>query len=702
MAFIPTPDEFPTWQEWARHVVEVLSNSVGTESGAPELANPNPPIKKILRAAVGSYALAGKNSEFRLGALQYAMPGTRVQYLITGQDAQMTLEALSPLDADAGAYTITGADAALSIDQGLPTEGSAVTTFHSIGLYWQPPSAPLNDAVKIRYKRSTDSAWRMGHDLWYDARAAHGRPVEARGSIVHCIPGTTYDVQFGMPQSDGSIQWVAKLSTTTWSESFPEGDKLVPWSGTKTSMTTSNFAPPQQSQTRQHVLLMDRSGTASGYTVYDFTGQNAVAQAPLANNAFCVVVKGHHMILRGLKCVGGEASIWIEPGTTDVIIEDCELTEMGRADSNGVSYGFPLNGPRGQDGDAAIRFPHSAIYGNNVYNTKRIIIQRNKIHNPAVGANTWDDDHPYGIAPIYFGDTGGNIVIRYNEIYSTEDGTLEGAPKLNKFWYDGIVGQLNFAAVGAAPPDLDIYMNQFRHCADDGMEAEGGGMNVRIWKNYVDYVASPIATTSISIGPTYIWRNVINRVRSRYRLGEWGSEGPRFAAFKNGDRSDIGWGGGMKYFYHNLTMQHPSDGQPDPLGAGGGIHGTGTSEPVRYTVTRNNYFNIRRLHHDPIGFPGSPNDFDWDISNANGMGVNESNGRVGAPSNFKPGHGPLAYATGKYQLAPGSPGHDDGVRINNFNDDVDAPHQFLGAAPDRGAHEEGSADMMFGTTATGS
>ena len=46
---------------------------------------------------------------------------------------------------------------------------------------------------------------------------------------------------------------------------------------------------------------------------------------------------------------------------------------------------------------------------------------------------------------------------------------------------------------------------------------------------------------------------------------------------------------------------------------------------------------------------------------------------------------------GRYQLAEKSPGHDDGARLPNFNDD------FQGQQPDRGAHEAGAADVQYGT-----
>ena len=55
---------------------------------------------------------------------------------------------------------------------------------------------------------------------------------------------------------------------------------------------------------------------------------------------------------------------------------------------------------------------------------------------------------------------------------------------------------------------------------------------------------------------------------------------------------------------------------------------------------------------------------------------------------FRDGHGPGK--PGRYQLAANTPGCDDGAVLPNFSD------RALGRAPDRGAHEAGSADLQFG------
>ena len=48
---------------------------------------------------------------------------------------------------------------------------------------------------------------------------------------------------------------------------------------------------------------------------------------------------------------------------------------------------------------------------------------------------------------------------------------------------------------------------------DGGIEAEGGGQNVRVWGNYINNTATGVATTPVAIGPTYVFRNVYNRSR---------------------------------------------------------------------------------------------------------------------------------------------------------------------------------------------
>src|SRR5690242_13605726 len=129
MAFIPTPDQFPTWQDWARHVVDVLSNDSSTSgSGSSPTISVPPPIKKILTASNGAYALSGNDVEFVNGPFQFLLQALHATYGLTGNDVQMLHSALNPLNAGAGAFTLSGGAATLSQSASLPTQGTAVTT----------------------------------------------------------------------------------------------------------------------------------------------------------------------------------------------------------------------------------------------------------------------------------------------------------------------------------------------------------------------------------------------------------------------------------------------------------------------------------------------------------------------------------------------------------------------------------------------
>jgi hypothetical protein len=87
------------------------------------------------------------------------------------------------------------------------------------------------------------------------------------------------------------------------------------------------------------------------------------------------------------------------------------------------------------------------------------------------------------------------------------------------------------------------------------------------------------------------------------------------------------------------------------------------------------------------------NDFDYDLLSARYPNGQERLGLSGKPT-YAPASGfTFARKLGNFQLAPGSPGYDQGVVIPNFCD------VFTGSAPDIGAHEAGTAPMTFGVKA---
>src|SRR5204863_3055864 len=144
---------------------------------------------------------------------------------------------------------------------GLPINGArGVPTFESIGVYWTPPSNAGTAGCPVIFRKSGDASFRQGLNLWYDANNN-----ECRGSLVLLEPGTTYEVQIGMPGQSPS----AGIAVTTWSESFPVAQTITLPAGTVTQP-----------------LAITQGGTPTGYIVYqaDAAGTTIDVQEAYRNN----------------------------------------------------------------------------------------------------------------------------------------------------------------------------------------------------------------------------------------------------------------------------------------------------------------------------------------------------------------------------------------------------------------------------------
>ncbi|MHB1155444.1 MAG: galactose-binding domain-containing protein [Phycisphaerales bacterium] len=305
-----------------------------------------------------------------------------------------------------------------------------------------------------------------------------------------------------------------------------------------------------------------------------------------------------------------------------------------------------------------------------------IVVQRNKMRDPTYTTNSWDYGHPAGPQGITFEqDGGGHNIFRYNEI-TTSNG---------HFYNDAIGGGENFSLGGVPGSDSDVYGNIATHCYDDGLEIEGGGMNVRVWGNYVDQTATGISSACVAMGPLYIFRNVYNT--SRHLYNRTLDTDDRLGFGKAGDGTT--YGGGRRYSLHNTLLQQPQDGGTYPLGAGGGLDQSGG--PLTNSVTRNNIFHIWKSWWASINDTraSTTNDFDYDLYNGviTAYAGAEPNGIHNTPI-YASGNGWVSGSGGLYALDPSSPGYHVAVPLANFNDST--------ATPDMGAHQSGTPPMEFG------
>ncbi len=516
--------------------------------------------------------------------------------------------------------------------QAYPSTGiRAVPTYEASGLYWSAPGANAATGCEVKFRKSGDSAWTQGLTMWFDAR-----DNECRGSLVNLVAGTTYEAQFNLP----GLAVTRAVTFKTWANQLPVAKTYTVAGGAGT------------------LNITEGGSAATGYVVYQ-GASGAVLDAQNASQ-FNVTVNASYVIVRGLTLKGAQQdAIRISPDVKDVVIEDNDISGWGRT----------RDGKWGADMDSGVR----AICKTETL--ERVTIQRNKIHDPRYSANSWTDGHPAGPQGITISYCGGNHVIRFNEIYGG-----------SKHFNDAIGGEDNFSTTGFPNKDSDLYGNKISNTWDDGIESEGGNKNVRIWGNYLDNTATGIATTIVSVGPVYIFRNVFNR--NAFFEGRAHDADERQPFFKSGSSADFS--NGRRYLFHNTMLQATEAGSQYGLGGGAGIGGTGDTQLVHNTISMNNIYHLWKPN-SAVYQVGTDNVFQNDMFNGS-FGAAIVGGINAAPA-YAANNGWKSEAGGQYALAAGTPGYDQGVRIPNFNDD------FLGAAPDVGAVESGAVAMKFGVAA---
>jgi hypothetical protein len=428
----------------------------------------------------------------------------------------------------------------------------AVTTYESAGLYWVAPGGKGD--CRVRYRQAGETEWRIGFDLWFDARNN-----ECRGSVVYLKPATTYEAELGL----GNGAYSRSVSFTTWSQRPPVARTI-------------------QVRARNDTLVIDQGGTPAGYLVYDGGGSVLDARDGHAHN---IVISASHVVVRNFVLKGAQAdAIRIGAGAHDVVIEDNDISGWGRARDDG----------RAMDLDSGIR-----ALCRSCPEVERVTIQRNRIHDPRHSANSWSKAHPQGPQAITFSFCAGNHVIRDNEIRAGE------GRKFN----DAIGGEDNISLQGFPNADSDIYRNRIAGAWDDGIEAEGANRNVRIWGNYIDDTATGIATTVTAVGPVYIFRNVYDR--SRFYDGRPPDEDSRGPFFKAGSSRELG--DGRRYLFHNTMRQRRAEGLRNGLGGGLGVGGTGSDQLVHNTWSMNNIYQVWREGVGARSQVGSDNAFENDL-----------------------------------------------------------------------------------------
>ncbi len=523
----------------------------------------------------------------------------------------------------------------VSIEGELPAAPITVyPSFHAASLHWAPVGRGANVACTTEYRPSGTTVWNMAQPLPYIPWGGL-----YRGSVLGLIPGTAYEFRLSIP---GGVSKTVIASTR--SNTFPTDSAVVTLPATSSSTQT-----------------LSTGGTSSAWKVYTAAAGGSVIDVANAQD-YAIRITKDYVILRGVTAKGGRIGVvQIADNVQHVVIEGCDLSNWGRYER--LTFGVR--------GDPAI-----GGLGNG-----DVIIQGNLIHSPRWDANEWTEDngvppttpdgryYPTGAGAIVLWDSRGNVVVRYNHIDSPDD----------EFRLMDAIQILSYNQSVAPGRGTDVYCNKITNLVDDAIELEGWETNFRVWGNYIDRGYTSISLRTAFEGPGYVFRNVANRYLE-IPLSKFGKTGSQ-----NSGRTC-----GPQFWYHNTML----DAGPGNRAWQGIWYQHDTNQPSLKMEFLNNIIVTRDPSSEAFLIVDEPTTRrnDYDLYQGQVPVGSEPNGFNVAPK-YRIGHGSAAMASGKYQLQSGTPGHDVGVRLANFNDD------FLQSAPDIGVAENGAPPMKFGLEA---
>ncbi|MBN2713833.1 MAG: right-handed parallel beta-helix repeat-containing protein [Planctomycetes bacterium] len=503
---------------------------------------------------------------------------------------------------------------------------SAVTTYSSIGLYADVSgdvSAKTSCSAEFRKKGETE--WRKALDLVW-----HGLSDQFRGSILNLEENTEYEVRIALDDPYLKKKEGAKgeLTAKTWTSAVPVAQTIT--------LPAGKIGEP---------LVIDKSGTEDGWILYTTSPDSpSIIEAGNTVENAVVIKEVSFVIIENLTIRGGTKDAVLIRDSNHVRVRRCDIANWGTKGTWDKAKNG--KGPLWIDetGEVINLQGGVRVIGDN---STQITIEDNYIHNPNGHANSWQFGHPHGPTSIILHNPGGNIVIRNNDLVGNEKHRFN----------DTIEGAYNKYPNGGPHRDTDFDGNIMLYSNDDGVELDGGQMNVRFFNNWIESSYCGVSCAPNRLGPSYVYRNLI--------VLEGEERGMTNFAFKMG--GDQFPEPGVSFLFHNTVYSHNA-------GLKGGNFGKGPA-PI---VTRNNLFTLGELIYKPVKL----GDFDYDMLRPGSI-------LLGNPEWEK--HGVTATADlldrdkDDYRLPENSPAIDKGLILPTVNEN------YVGAAPDLGAFEQGAA-----------
>lgn len=520
-------------------------------------------------------------------------------------------------------------------------------TVENVSIRWEVSGDDnQTGAVSVRYRPCGSATWKPALPLMHVA-AGRAEGVawtnHHAGSIFGLAAGTAYEVELALVDPDGGSTTRA-VTVSTRKELVPAADARV------VHVTPATFDRAiADAQPGDLLLLAD--GAYSSYhgpTIKGLTGTVAKPIAIRAVNSHGAVFPGFMLPACGYVIVEGIA---VSPwgfncsDSHNLVIKGCKITS---------EFGLYCDGPK----------------------VANLHIADNRV----VGGVTWEPEHVssdgknYGTG-IYVGGPG--HVLCHNYVQGFRDGI-------------GFKDDVS---------DIDIFRNDIAGCGDDGIEADFGRGNIRVYENRIYNCWTGISSQPSLGGPTYMIRNVMyNILRQTFKLkcSSVGNLIYHNTVVKSGDGFQVALDGRRYVFSHTILRNNLI------LGGTGGA----------------TYRNYPTGDGKVLDVPTADSDYDFDYDGYGSIGTGRFAGIVGKITfsslaemrqrttekhavqldlndfmNMVPFPDPPFPARpfpASLELKAGSAAVDQGQMLSNVNDG------FVGAAPDLGAHELGSPLPQYG------
>ncbi|PTX94620.1 right-handed parallel beta-helix repeat-containing protein [Opitutus sp. ER46] len=494
-----------------------------------------------------------------------------------------------------------------------PGELQAVPSFDACSYYFRPSGTPERPFA-VEFRRAGELTWRRGFAPVSDTPAGVWK-----GSLFDLAENTAWELHV-LNASGAEI--IPPVSFRTWTSHPPTARVL--------DLSTLPGAA-------QGLVITDQ-GRPDGWIKYtapkgwrlerpDTPGDGQRGAITLRN--------ARYVILENLTIVGGARhGIHLEQ-CDSIRILNCDISGWGRVGTQQ----FTNDGARGKYADANGELINYDA-GVKIDASARTVVERCYVHDPRGRSNSWQYSHPAGPTAVHVNNTHGGNVIRWNDFIGSDEHR----------WNDVIESSSNGSALGGFFRDSDISGNFLVYGNDDGVELEGGGMNVRFYSNKIEGTTCGISTGACLLGPQFIYGNLV--------VHEGDEAGLALMLFKNSHGVPQS---GKRHFINNTVFTAASA----PYGNYGKPIG---SERIGYL--RNNVFVASSARRPDEKM--RRDDFDGDLFWTDGNAASSAAYLAGLRQIGQEEHGLAADPRlaaphqGDFHLAPGSPAKGRGRPVANL------------------------------------